>query len=168
MADAEDIYEYSSSAHNSYFVYPRHRSIEDTKFSIANYFMAAPLGKYGIELKEENKLIGTIDLRLEANRSSGEIGYILNENYQRQGYAKEAAQTILSFAFTILELQKVTATCQSQNKASEGLMKALGMKKEGQLRNYEVWKNGEWVDLLQYGMLRQEYFEQERARVSKS
>lgn len=167
MADAEDIYEYSSSAENTYFVYPRHRKLDDTKFAIANYFMAKPLGKYGIELKDEKKLIGTIDLRLQATRMSGEIGYILNEKYQGQGYGREAAQTILSFAFTILELHKVTANCQSQNRPSESLMQAIGMKKEGCLRAHEIWKNGEWVDLLQYGILRKEYFEQERVRVSK-
>lgn len=167
MDDAEDIYEYSSSARNTYFVYPRHRTIEDTKFSIANYFMAQPLGKYGIELKSENKLIGTIDLRLQAKRRSGEIGYILNEKYQGQGYGTEAAAAVLSFAFTVLDLQKVTATCQSGNRASEALMLRLGMQKEGVLREYELWKNGEWVDQLQYGILREEYFRQERARVSK-
>ena len=161
MADAEDIFEYSSSVSNTYYVYPRHRTIDDTKFSIANYFMRTPLGKYGIELKEEQKLIGTIDLRLEPNRRTGEIGYVLNQNYHRQGYGSEAAETLLSFAFDILELQKVTATCQKGNRASEALLLGLGMKKEGELRDYELWKNGEWVNLLQYGILRAEYYDQE-------
>lgn len=167
MADAEDIYEYSSSARNTYFVYPRHRMIEDTKFSIANYFMNQPLGKYGIELKAGQKLIGTIDLRVDAKRRSAEIGYVLNENYQGLGYGTEAAEILLSLAFAVLGLQKVTATCQSSNRASEALMLRLGMKKEGELREYELWKNGEWVNLLQYGILREEYFDQARARVSK-
>lgn len=160
MADAEDIYEYSSTASNTYYVYPRHRTIDDTNFSIANYFMAKPLGKYGVELKEEKKVIGTIDLRIQASHRIGEIGYILNEKYQGEGYATEAAEAILNFAFKELELEKVSATCQSENRASENLLLRLGMKKEGELRHYELWKNGEWVNLLQYGILQEEYFNQ--------
>lgn len=160
MSDKEDLYEYSSSARNTYFVYPKHRTIEDSEFSIANYFMAEPLGKYGIELKDENKLIGAIDLRIKAKRRSAEIGYVLNEKYHKKGYGKEAAQAILDFAFNTLDLHKVTADCQADNKASEALMKSLGMKKEGRLRQHELWKNGQWVDMLQYGTLKEEYFNQ--------
>ncbi|MDN6195424.1 MAG: GNAT family N-acetyltransferase [Atopostipes suicloacalis] len=162
MADAEDIYEYSSSASNTYYVYPKHRTLGDTEFSIANYFMVKPLGKYGIELKKENKLIGTIDLRIQARRRSAEIGYILNESYQKLGYGKEAASAILDFAFKELEVQKVVAKCQSKNKASEALMLALGMKKEGELRQYELWKDGQWIDMLQYAILREEYYQPDK------
>lgn len=159
MKDAENIFDYSSSANNTYYVYPKHRTIEDTEFSIANYFMANPLGKYGIELKKERKLIGTIDLRIQAKRRSAELGYILNEKYQGKGYATEAVKMILDMAFERLELKKVSATCQSENKDSEALMIRVGMKKEGELRDYELWKDGNWVNLLQYGIIREEYFE---------
>ncbi|MDN6162018.1 MAG: GNAT family N-acetyltransferase [Atopostipes sp.] len=160
MLDAEDIYEYSSRASNTYYVYPKHRSIDDTEFSIANHFMASPLGKYGIELKEEEKLIGTIDIRIQAEKRSAEIGYILNEDYQRKGLGKEAAEAILVLAFEILELEKITASCQSENKASEALMVSLGMKKESELRNHEIGKHGKWVNQLQYGILHKEYLQQ--------
>lgn len=160
LADTDDIFEYSSDAENTYYVYPRHRTIEDTEFSIANYFMSDPLGKYGIELKEEGKLIGTIDIRIKSIRLSAEIGYILNQDYQGQGYATEAAQEILTFAFGILALEKVYATTDARNTASEAVMIRLGMKKEGELRHYELWKSGEWSNLLHYGILSNEYFGQ--------
>lgn len=159
LADAEDMYEYASDADNTYYVFPTHTSLDDTRFSIANYFMADPLGKFGIELKEEQKMIGSIDIRVDAKRQSGEIGYILNKNYQGNGYVTEAAQALMKFAFEVLELEKVTATCNSENNASEAVMIRLGMQKEGELRNHEIWKNGEWINLLQYGILREEYFE---------
>lgn len=162
MKDAEDIYEYSSSNRNTYYVYPRHHTISDSEFIIANYFMSEPLGKYGIELQKNKKLIGTIDLRIQAKNRSAEIGYIINERYQRKSYGKEAAKAILAFAFEKLKLEKVTANCQSQNKASESLMLSLGMKKEGELRNHEIWKNGNWVNLLQYGILHEEYFKNDK------
>ncbi len=71
---------------------------------------------------------------------------------------EEAAQELLKFAFETLELEKVFATCNKENKASAAVMKKLGMTKEADLRHHERWKNGEWIDLLQYGILRDEYF----------
>lgn len=158
LEDTMDMFAYSSDVENTYYVYPTHLTPEDTRFSIANYFMSEPLGKYGIELKEEGKLIGTIDLRIKPAQLSAEISYVLNQDYQGKGYATEAAQAILDFAFTILDLEKVTATCNSENLASEALMLRLGMKKEGEFNRYQVWKSGEWINLLHYGILREEYF----------
>ncbi len=158
LEDTEDMFEYSSNVENTYYIYPAHLTLEDTRFSIANYFMSEPLGKYGVELKEEGKLIGTIDLRIKPAQLSAEIGYVLNQNYQGQGYATEAAQAIVNFAFEVLELEKLSATCNSENVESEALMLRLGMRKEGELRSYQVWKAGEWINLLQYGILRDEYY----------
>lgn len=159
LADAKDMYEYSSDEENTYYIFNTHTSIDDTKFAIANYFMAEPLGKFGVELKAENKLIGTFDIRVDTKRFSAEIGYALNDKYANNGYTTEAALKILEFAFETLELEKVWATCDKKNKASEAVMKKLGMQKEGELRHHERWKNGEWVNLLRYGILREEYFE---------
>lgn len=159
LEDTEDVFDYSSDADNTYYVYPKHRTIDDTIFSIVNYFMNEPLGKYGIELKDEGRLIGTIDIRIKPIKLSAEIGYILSKDYQGQGYATEAADAILKLAFEVLELEKVYATSNSKNSSSEAVMIRLGMKKEGELRHHELWKNGEWIDLLQYAILRDEYFE---------
>lgn len=161
LEDTEDMFVFSSNVENTYYIYPTHLTLDDTRFSIANYFMSEPLGKYGIELKEAGKLIGTIDLRIKPAQLSAEIGYVLSHDYQGKGYATEAAQAILDFAFRVLELEKVSATCNSENVESEALMLRLGMKKEGELRRYQVWKTGEWINLLHYGILRAEYFSKE-------
>lgn len=158
LEDAEDMYEYASDDENTYYVFNTHGSIDDTRFSIANYFIAEPLGKFGIELKEEKKLIGTCDLRVDPKRFSAEIGYALNNKYANNGYTTEAAQRMIKLAFETLELEKVWATCDKTNKASEAVMKKLGMQKEGEFRHHERWKKGEWMDLLQYAILRDEYF----------
>lgn len=162
LGDTQDMFAYSSNIENTYYVYPAHLTLEDTQFSIANYFMSEPLGKYGVELKEERKLVGTIDLRIKPAQRSAEIGYVLSHDYQGQGYATEAAQAILKLAFEVLELEKVSATCNSENVESEALMLRLGMKKEGELRRYQVWKSGEWINLLQYGILRTDFFQKSK------
>lgn len=158
LADAKDMYEYASDEDNTYFIFNTHRTLDDTRFSIANYFMAEPLGKFGIELKEEKKLIGTIDLRIDMRKSKAELGYVLNRHYFGQGYATEAASSLLELAFETFELEKVVSSCDARNQASEAVMKRLGMKKEGRSRHHEIWKNGEWIDMLFYSILKDEYY----------
>lgn len=162
LADAEDMYEYASKDENTYFVFPLHQSLEDTQHSIATYFMANPLGKFGIELKETKKLIGTIDIRVDMKKSKAELGYVLNQAFAKRGYATEAAAALMKFAFETLELEKVVASCDTRNTASEAVMKRLGMQKEGLSRHHEIWKKGEWVDMLFYGLLREEYLEKKK------
>ena len=50
LKDTEDMYEYGQDEETTYYVFPTYQTIADAKQGIANVFMAAPLGKYGIEL----------------------------------------------------------------------------------------------------------------------
>src|SRR5690625_631876 len=161
LADAEDLYEYASDEENVYFVsFEQYQSVDDAYYSIANFFMANPLGKYGVELKEENKMVGTIDLfNLSSRKMSAEMGYILNPNYHRQGYMTEAGRALLALGFEKMELEKIYALCDSRNVASAGVMKKLGMKQEAHRRHHSLSKDGEWIDMLEYAILKDEYFE---------
>lgn len=51
------------------------------------------------------------------------------------------------------------ASCDSQNPGSENVMKHLGMKKEGILREHIKRKDGSFGDVYEYGLLRSEYKE---------
>jgi Acetyltransferases, including N-acetylases of ribosomal proteins len=69
LADAEDLYEYASDEENVYYVtFDTYQSLDDAYFSIANYFMDQPLGKYGIEVKEEGKLLARLTYLILALR----------------------------------------------------------------------------------------------------
>lgn len=160
LTDAKDLYEYASDEENVYYVtFNAYQSIDDAYFSIANYFMDQPLGKYGIELKEEEKLIGTIDLfNISPEKQCAEIGYILNPKYHRKGYMSEAGRALLALGFETLELEKIYAMCDSRNLASAGVMKKLGMQQEAKRRHHSLAKKGEWIDMLEFAILKDEYF----------
>lgn len=160
LEDAEGMYEYSSNEETTYFVsYNQYQSIDDAYFSIANFFMDQPLGKYGIELKKEKKFIGTIGIHVESQKMNAEIGYILNPKYHRKGYMTEAGRALLALGFEKMELEKIYALCDSRNVASAGVMKKLGMKQEAHRRHHSLSKDGEWIDMLEYAILKDEYFE---------
>jgi [ribosomal protein S5]-alanine N-acetyltransferase len=56
--------------------------------------------------------------------------YAISPAYQRQGIATEAAQALIDFAFNDLHLKRIIATTHSDNLASQGVMRRLGMRLE--------------------------------------
>ncbi len=68
--------------------------------------------------------IGAVSLYL--NDGGGEIGWILNKDFQNKGYCTEAASCLVDFAKT-LGVKKLTAHCDTRNVASHRVMEKLGM-----------------------------------------
>ena len=75
MDDLLDYHEYTSDGELLKYDYPEHQSIEESRESLVLYNLSAPLGRYGIELKSEGKLIGNISLRIDTEQETAEIGY---------------------------------------------------------------------------------------------
>ncbi|MFL2105505.1 GNAT family N-acetyltransferase [Desemzia sp. FAM 23991] len=157
LSDAEDMYEYASDAETTKYVFETHKSLEDTKENIAKYFLASPLGKFAIELKDTHKMIGTIDLRVDEKDKKAEMGYTLNKGYWGKGYTTEAAKLMLQLGFQELELQRILAVHDERNPASGRVMEKLGMICEGTLRNNRFVKEESVTDKM-YSILKEEYF----------
>ena len=85
-----------------------------------------------------------------------EIGYILKEDYWGQWYGTEAWKSIIDTIFWTMPVHKVTATCNINNVASGKILEKLQMKKEWIARKAR-YKNNEWVDEVQYGILKEEW-----------
>lgn len=148
LADAEDMFEYASDEETATFVFPVHYRIEDTQASIASYFIKEPLGKYGIELKENGKMIGSIDLRVDETNRSAEIGYTLNKAYWGQGIVAEAGQALIQLGFEKLNLVRIFAKYDSDNPNSGKVMDKMGMKEEGILPNARISKGKIVTDVI--------------------
>ncbi|MBS4211800.1 MULTISPECIES: GNAT family N-acetyltransferase [Neobacillus] len=93
--------------------------------------------RWGIKLKENQKIIGTIGLNnLQLKNKRAEIGYELNPAYWRKGYATEAIREVLQFSFTQMDLYRIGAIVYPENVASVNLLQKMGFTKEGILRGY--------------------------------
>jgi [ribosomal protein S5]-alanine N-acetyltransferase len=59
-----------------------------------------------------------------------EVGlfWAIDPMYQRQGYASEAAQGLIEYAFKHLRLKRILATTEYENIASQAVMQKVGMK----------------------------------------
>lgn len=89
-------------------------------------------GFWALELKEENLFIGFVGLHepdyILPVTPCVEIGWRLNKNYWRRGYATEAATAVLDFAFQEIKLKEVYSFASAINKKSIAVMERLKMK----------------------------------------
>lgn len=136
----------------------RSRSISDSvdfiKFTKQSYVNDQGI-KVGIWHK--NKLIGLIDHHgANKNNKSVNIGYWLDEDYQGQGIMTKVTETMIEYAFD-LGMNKVEIRCASKNEKSKAIPIKLRLKQEGVIRAAE-YLNGYFVDHIVYGVLRNEWY----------
>lgn len=88
-------------------------------------------GFWAVELKENHQFIGFTGLHDQPEQfvfsPCVEIGWRFAKQYWHQGYATEAAQACLNFAFDTLALKQVVAFTTASNQPSEKVMQRLGM-----------------------------------------
>ena len=88
-------------------------------------------GLWAVELKENHQFIGFVGLQNQPTQYNFspcvEIVWRLAQQYWHQGYATEAAQICLKFAFEQLGLKEVVSFTTTSNTPSQKVMQRLGM-----------------------------------------
>jgi len=91
-------------------------------------------GFWAVETKDEKQFIGFVGLHKPTYdlpvTPCVEIGWRLGRKHWGKGYATEAANEALKYAFENLKLQEVYSFTSVINKASWSVMERLGMKNE--------------------------------------
>lgn len=125
------------------------------QWAVLNYAQLAklnqpPYGDRAIALKHSGQLIGSCgyvpclnafeqlpnlsyyDGSGELGRNTAEVGlfYAISPSHQRRGYASEAAQALVDYAFQELRLKRIIATTDYDNVGSMAVMRKLGMRVE--------------------------------------
>ena len=112
-----------------------------------------------MELKESGKVIGNIYYGAR-DFQAREVGYIVNKNYQRKGYASEALKAVLAQGFAN-GLHRAYAACDPRNECSWALLEKCGFRREALLRQnifFHMDENGkpQWQDTYVYALLAEE------------
>lgn len=84
---------------------------------------------------------------------AGTLGYWTGASFARQGYMREAIETVVHYAFSHLDLSRIEAACLPENKPSRGLLERTGFKYEGVAQSY-LQINGRWRTHVLYARLR--------------
>ncbi|PGZ95219.1 GNAT family N-acetyltransferase [Bacillus pseudomycoides] len=161
IQDALDVFEYASNTKiSTYTVWYPHETLQDSQIfvqSILDQYENGEMATYGIELKEEKKIIGTCGfIDYEESHHKAELAYALSPDYWGRGIATEAAKACIHYGFEVLQLNRIEAGCHASNVQSERVMKRLGMQYEGTLRK-DMFVKGAYRDTKMYAILQDEY-----------
>ena len=109
--------------------------------------------------KTEDKHIGNISLQdIDWLSRTAEYAIIIGEKeFWGKGYSKEASELILHHGFVNLNLHRIYLGTFENNIGMQKLSEKLRMTKEG-VRRKAIYKNGKYLDIIEYGILREEYF----------
>lgn len=112
-----------------------------------------------IEKKEDGKVIGLLSFVCEDHKQ-GALGWSLGVDYRGNGYVTEGARALMTYGFSELDLHRIYAKTSSINTASWKVMERVGMRKEAHFHEGE-FRDGEWIDVLIYGILSEEWLSQD-------
>ncbi|RKI83007.1 N-acetyltransferase [bacterium 1xD42-87] len=85
---------------------------------------------YEFAILYHNEHIGAVGIYFE--NGIGELGWIVNKNYWRNGFAYEAAKALVSYFKEYMGTTHFIAHCDTENVASYKVMEKLGMTKTGE------------------------------------
>lgn len=144
-----------------YLTWMPHESIENSKGLIGIWLEELQCDscyKWCIELKETNQVIGTIDVvDMIKNIDSAVMGYCLSSKYWNQGIMTEALSAVQQFLFEEVGFNRIEAYYHTANPSSGKVMEKSGMKYEGVRRQYAKDNQGNFVDVVTYAILRDDF-----------
>lgn len=102
--------------------------------------------------------IGNISLQgLSVINRNAEFAVLVGDRrHWRKGVAFEAGTKLLHHGFYKLNLERIYCGTAAPNIGMRKLAERLGMLREGCRRNH-LYLDGEWVDMLEYGILKKEF-----------
>ena len=152
--DVIDMLEYASDEEAVKFLdWAGAKTADEMLEGIINFHWSRP-GIWAIELKNYNKCIGTIDIRINQEHEKAEFGYVLNRKYWNKGYMTEALNTLIILCFKELKLNRVESFHYIGNEGSGKVMKKCGMKMEG-ISTQGVKIKGIFRDVVRYGITKE-------------
>ena len=142
-----------------YLSWKPHLSVDETKRIISYWMSNYPDPKFyiwGIQVKQ-GPLIGTISIHsIHDGFERGEVGYALAKPYWNQGYATEALQAIVDYAFDKVAFNRLEAHHSIYNPASGAVLIKAGFQHEGVLRQFYRSNDG-FQDSSIYAILKKDW-----------
>ena len=161
--DYKDLYEYASNDEVTKFLsWPTYND-EQTAVNRINslleeYKLNQVENDYAIELKSENKVIGSIAINHYSKKAEGTIvlGYVLNPKYQGNGYMTETLIGMFKYIKLNNLAKRIVAQHDTLNVKSGNVMKRAGMTFEGVLRKSGTNNYHTRFDTATYSILYEE------------
>lgn len=140
VTDAPDMFDYARRPEvTTYLLWTPHEDIGHTReylTYIGQRYRTGDFFDWAIEDRASGRMIGTCGFTsFNYEADSGEIGYVLNPDFQGRGLCTEAVLRVIRFGFEDLQLHRLEARFMQGNDKSCRLMERVGMHFEGWSRD---------------------------------
>ena len=154
-SDISELYRIGTDQAVRKYIAPMQPTLEEeivyTKAYVRHMYAFYDFGLWTVLEKDaygQERVIGRAGL-FPSERLAGQIemGYMIAPECQGNGYGKEAAETVLRYAFNVLDLEEVHLFVEKENKASVKLAETLlakvpgGQKEKWQDLAHFWWEN---------------------------
>lgn len=105
----------------------------------------------------EDEPVGVVALEgIDREVDTAEVNYWIVPSQWGNGYATEAVERLIRYAFDQLNLRKTVARVTGFNDGSKRVLEKIGFVEEGVQRE-QMFVDGEYQDSHSYGLLREEW-----------
>lgn len=140
--------------------WPTHKSIDISSMIVNDWikqYESDETYNWAVVVKNDDAVIGSITVVGKSDiHEWAELGYCIGRQYWGKGITVEAVEALIQFLMNEVEYNRVQAIHHEQNKASGRVMQKVGMQYEGKKRSYLKTKNGEFVDVECYAILKRD------------
>lgn len=100
-----------------------------------------------LDRAEPDALVAVVNLYdvVASSAHSAILGYSVDGAHEGKGYAREAVEAVIAYAFGTLNLHRLTANYHPANERSGALLRRLGFVVEGYARDM-IYLRGTWRD----------------------
>lgn len=146
-SDISELYRIGTDQAVRKYIAPMQPTLEEeivyTKAYVRHMYAFYDFGLWTVLEKDaygQERVVGRAGL-FPSERLAGQIemGYMIAPECQGKGYGKEAAETVLRYAFNVLDLEEVHLFVEKENKASVKLAETLLIKVPGGQK--EKWRD---------------------------
>lgn len=166
LEDLDDLFEYASQEKVGPMAGWEPHTDKENTLKYLKKIINKPL-QFAIVLKEENKVIGTVELmdchkerfkNIEIEEDAKEIGCVLSEKYWQKGYMTEAIKEIIRYTFEELNVDVIYTCNASKNIGSSKVQEKCGFKQIGILPNDRKWIDGTMTDKIQRKLTKDDFY----------
>jgi RimJ/RimL family protein N-acetyltransferase len=113
--------------------------------------------QFALEGRSSGALVGDLALKLDADEPrQAEVGFTIAPGHQGKGYATEALEALLEYAFDSFSLHRVVAITDALNAPAAALLERVGLRREGHFIE-NVFFKGAWGSEFLFAVLEREW-----------
>lgn len=160
-SDAREVFHYFSQDEvTKYYDLNTFKDLKEAKVLIKNWqkrYHKKQGIRWGIATKEDNKIIGSCGYHeWEKDHFKAEIGFEVTPEFWQKGVMTEVLQSVISYGFETMELNRIEALFDPENMASQKTLEKAGFVHEGTLRK-SAFEKGQFCDAAICSLLKEEF-----------